>query len=156
MAMNRRSFLKLFSAAPTAIVAPKFFFAPRGGWISPGMIRLSDLVNVTVTLEPIPPMLGMAFLVGELKRLDTQLTMSALGLCDRPGRSISYNDNPFLPADFIEESSDYRKFMMGSWDTTMEREAETQRELKDRLKHQRPSSEDFPEFGKQRDIRCQD
>lgn len=33
--MNRRNFLKLFaSAAPVAAVAPKYFFAPLGGWHS--------------------------------------------------------------------------------------------------------------------------
>jgi hypothetical protein len=31
--MDRRSFLKLFAAAaPVAVVAPTYFFAPRGGW----------------------------------------------------------------------------------------------------------------------------
>ena len=31
--MNRRDFLKSFlAAAPTAVVAPKYFFAPVGGW----------------------------------------------------------------------------------------------------------------------------
>jgi hypothetical protein len=33
--MNRRSFLKLFTAAgPVAAVAPTYFFAPVGGWKS--------------------------------------------------------------------------------------------------------------------------
>jgi len=33
--MDRRSFLKLFAAAgPVAVVAPKYFFAPVGGWKS--------------------------------------------------------------------------------------------------------------------------
>jgi hypothetical protein len=33
--MNRRGFLKLFaSAAPVAVVAPTYFFAPIGGWKS--------------------------------------------------------------------------------------------------------------------------
>jgi hypothetical protein len=34
-AMDRRGFLKLFSAAViVAPVAPKYFFAPRGGWFT--------------------------------------------------------------------------------------------------------------------------
>jgi hypothetical protein len=41
--MNRRNFLKLFaSAAPVAVVAPTYFFAPVGGWHkTPGQVLYS-------------------------------------------------------------------------------------------------------------------
>jgi hypothetical protein len=40
--MNRRGFLKLFGGAGlTAAVAPTYFFAPKKGWVAPG-ITIAD------------------------------------------------------------------------------------------------------------------
>ena len=41
--MNRRDFLRLFAAAaPVAAVAPKYFFAPVGGWHSDLIVHPKD------------------------------------------------------------------------------------------------------------------
>jgi hypothetical protein len=49
--MDRRSFLKLFAAAgPVAVVAPKYFFAPVGGWraqpkVDPRLFAYQKMLN---------------------------------------------------------------------------------------------------------------
>lgn len=54
--LSRRGFIRLFGyGAPAAIVAPKYFFAPPGGWIS--QPKAPGLSFLEVDLEPIRPLI---------------------------------------------------------------------------------------------------
>lgn len=64
--MDRRGFLKLLSIAS---VAPTYFFAPRGGWLS----RVKQYHSMAEVERDFGPPSNTAFLTAELERLDERL-----------------------------------------------------------------------------------
>jgi hypothetical protein len=76
--MNRRGFLKMLGlAAPAAVVAPKYFFAPLGGWKSDVITNPSDFYDVAgQTLFPVyGPDGGIADMVFWMVRANTGLVV---------------------------------------------------------------------------------
>lgn len=79
--MNRRNFLRTAFAAAFAPAIPKPL--PLLALAEP-MIRVSDIVTVTIITSPVPPRhfncrCGMAFLTAELERLDGSMSLPLNG-----------------------------------------------------------------------------
>jgi hypothetical protein len=53
--MNRRGFLCLLTAVPAAIVVPKFFLPPKGGWPAPRLAMSQYACNTGFGLTGIKP-----------------------------------------------------------------------------------------------------
>ena len=104
MNLSRRSFLSMLGlAAPVAVVAPTYFFAPRCGW-RPGMVTVTwggaangygptrwttkTPAEILVDINAASYGSAGAFLVAELEHLDMRISPLGLALPRRYLRDI--------------------------------------------------------------------
>lgn len=74
--LSRRGFMRLFGyGAPAAIVAPKYFFAPPGGWIasSPRIVYVVSLNELAVSAVNLEVFLGTSACRGRFRSLQLRI-----------------------------------------------------------------------------------